>query len=115
MIVFQYSPVFAFFDLWMLSTDRCISSQAFYTGLTASNLILDLAILALSLHMVMGLQVPTQQQICLAGIFALVMRIVLIHDLRKEDLSCKLHGSPVHRLFLKSKKIEEQPNTIESN
>ncbi len=69
--LFQCSPFKAAFDVELLFTDQCIDLQAFYWGITAANLALDVILLYLPLHMVWGLQLPKRHKIALSGIFML--------------------------------------------
>ena len=69
--LFQCSPFKAAFDVELLFTDQCINLQAFYWGITAANLVLDVILLYLPLHMVWGLQLPKRHKIALSGIFML--------------------------------------------
>ena len=71
MDLFQCEPFKAAFDVEMLFTDHCIDLQAFYWGISAANLTLDVVLLYLPLHMVWGLQVPRRQKLALSGIFML--------------------------------------------
>ena len=70
--LFQCRPLQAAFDLELLFTDQCIHLQAYYWGVTASNLCIDVFMLYMPLHMVWGLKLPTRQKIALSGIFLLV-------------------------------------------
>ena len=69
MDIFQCHPIKAAFDPALLSTDRCIDLQSFYSGITIANLCLDVVILYLPLHMVWKLKLPTKQKLTLSGIF----------------------------------------------
>lgn len=71
MDLFQCRPFKAAFDPEDLFTDRCIDLQAYYWGTTGANLILDVVILALPLHMVWGLKISRKQKLGLSGIFLL--------------------------------------------
>ena len=55
------------------STDRkrCINITAFFLTLELFNCLLDVAMLALALRMVQGLQMPKKQKLAVAGIFLL--------------------------------------------
>lgn len=93
--LFQCRPFQAAFDPELLFTDQCINLQAYYWGVTASNLCLDVVMLYMPLHMVWGLKLPTRQKIALSGVFLLggivcvagAMRIATIGILQKEDLT----------------------------
>ena len=69
--LFQCRPFQAAFDPELLFTDQCINLQAYYWGVTASNLCLDVVMLYMPLHMVWGLKLPTRQKIALSGVFLL--------------------------------------------
>ena len=70
MIIFQCRPVFSAFNP-RLGTNQCLNFRAFWTGITASNVALDMVILGLPLYMVYRLQLPNKQKILLTGTFAL--------------------------------------------
>lgn len=69
--IFQCHPFEAAFNVKLLFTDRCIDLQAFYWGITAANVTLDVVLLYLPLHMVWGLKLPKRQKFVLSGIFML--------------------------------------------
>ncbi len=69
--IFQCRPIAAAFDPASLFTNRCNDLQSYYTGITASNLGLDIILLLLPLHMVWKLQLPIKQRLALIGIFSL--------------------------------------------
>ena len=69
MNLFQCNPFKAAFDVELVFTNQCINLQAFYWGITAANLTLDVILLYLPLHMVWGLQLPMRQKFALSGIF----------------------------------------------
>ena len=69
--VFQCRPFEAAFDPALMFTYHCIDLQAYYYGICAANLAIDLIMLYLPLHMVWRLQLPTRQKISLSGIFLL--------------------------------------------
>ena len=69
--MFQCRPFQAAFDPKLLFTDHCINVQAFYRGITGSNLCIDIVILYMPLHMVWGLKLRTRQKFALSGIFLL--------------------------------------------
>ena len=69
--IFQCRPFQAAFDPKLLFTSRCINLEAYYRGVTASNLCIDVAILYMPLHMVWGLKLHTRQKIALSSIFLL--------------------------------------------
>ena len=71
MDLFQCDPFKAAFNAELLFTNHCINLQAFYWGITAANLTLDVILLYLPLHMVWGLQLPKRQKFALSGIFLL--------------------------------------------
>ena len=69
--LFQCQPFEAAFNPELLFTNQCINLQAYYWGITASNLCLDIIMLYMPLYMVWGLQLRTRQKIALSGIFLL--------------------------------------------
>ena len=69
--LFQCRPFQAAFNVELLLTDQCINLQAYYRGITASNLCLDVILLYMPLHMVWGLKLRTRQKIEVSGIFLL--------------------------------------------
>ena len=69
--IFQCRPFQAAFDPNFLFTNRCINLEAYYRGVTASNLCIDVAILYMPLHMVWGMKLRTRQKVSLSGIFLL--------------------------------------------
>lgn len=69
--IFQCRPLTAAFDPEAVFTDRCINLQAYYLGLTALNLGLDLVILFLPLQMIWQLKLPMKQKLALSGIFSI--------------------------------------------
>ena len=93
-VIFQCRPVSAFFNAELLFTNQCIDIQAFYTSITAGNLMLDLLILALPLYMVHGLQLRVKQKIVLSGIFALGALWVIFWGYRAKQLTS---SAPVSR------------------
>lgn len=101
--IFQCHPMSAAFDPDQLFTSRCMNLQAYYRGVTASNLILDVVVLSMPLCMVWRLKLDTKQKISLSGIFLLgglvcvasLMRLLTTGDLRAEDLACESALSPL--------------------
>ena len=69
--LFQCQPFQAAFDPELLFTNQCINLQAYYWGITGSNLCLDVVLLYMPLHMVWGLKLRTRQKFGLSGIFLL--------------------------------------------
>ena len=69
--IFQCRPLQAAFDPELLFTDHCINVEAFYRGITASNLCIDFVILYMPLHMVWGLKLHARQKLALSAIFLL--------------------------------------------
>ena len=69
--IFQCHPRSAAFEPEMLFTDHCIDIQAYYEGVTATNMGIDMVMLLLPVHMVWRLKLPTKQRIILSGIFIL--------------------------------------------
>ncbi|KAL8806417.1 MAG: hypothetical protein Q9182_001332 [Xanthomendoza sp. 2 TL-2023] len=96
--IFQCRPIHAAFDPEKLFTDRCMNLQAYYRGVTASNLVLDLVVLSMPLCMVWKLTLDTKQKISLSGIFLLgglvcvasLMRLLTTGDLKARDFACKM-------------------------
>ncbi len=71
MNIFQCTPFTAAFQPAYLFTDHCIDLQAFYWGVTVTNLGLDVAILCLPMQVVWKLKLPRRQRITLLAIFLL--------------------------------------------
>ena len=69
--IFQCRPFDAAFEADILFTDRCINLEAYYRGVTASNLGLDIIALCLPLPMIWRLQLSRRQKLGLTGIFLL--------------------------------------------
>lgn len=69
--IFQCRPFEAAFDATAIFTDKCIDLQAYYWGITASNMCLDLVVLCLPLHMVWSLHLPPKRKWGLAAMFSL--------------------------------------------
>ncbi len=69
--LFQCRPFQAAFDPELLFTDQCINLEAYYRGITASNLCIDVIMLYLPLHMVWGLHLRTRQKIEVSSMFLL--------------------------------------------
>ena len=69
--LFQCHPFKAAFNVEVIFTDQCIDLQAFYWGITAANVTLDVILLYLPLHMVWSLQLPKRQRLALSAIFML--------------------------------------------
>lgn len=114
--IFQCHPFSAAFSPALLFTAHCINLQAYYWGITIANLCLDIVILCLPVHMVWKLKNKQKinvnghifawwlvsnplwaiikndtkyNSVCIAGI----MRIVIIDDYAKQDLTCKFECS----------------------
>ncbi|KAL8815107.1 MAG: hypothetical protein Q9223_005721 [Gallowayella weberi] len=95
--IFQCRPIHAAFDPEKLFTNRCMNLQAYYRGVTASNLVLDLIVLSMPLCMVWKLTLDTKQKISLSGIFLLgglvcvasLMRLMTTGDLKAKDFTYK--------------------------
>ncbi|MCJ1279000.1 hypothetical protein MMC21_006821 [Puttea exsequens] len=93
--IFQCSPIEDAFLPQYLFTDKCIDLQWYYWGTGGTNLLLDVVMLYLPVHMVWGLQLQTRQKALLTGVFSLggfvliagAMRISSIGVLQKEDIS----------------------------
>ena len=69
--IFQCQPVSDAFIPEMLYTGHCIDIQAYYEGVTATNMAIDIIMLLLPVHMVWGLSLPIRQRILLSSIFML--------------------------------------------
>lgn len=69
--IFQCSPFKDVFELHMLFTDHCINVQAYYWGISASNVFLDLVLLYLPIHEVWKLQLPRRKKLGISSVFAL--------------------------------------------
>lgn len=67
--IFQCHPFSEAFNPEALFTKKCIDLQAFYWGITIANLFLDVAVLALPIHMVWGLRLSTRKKCELSAIF----------------------------------------------
>lgn len=67
--IFQCRPLHAAFEPDKIFTSQCINLQAYYRGVTASNLVLDLAVLSMPLCMVWRLKLNTNQKVSLSGLF----------------------------------------------
>ena len=76
--IFSCWPISAAFDARLLHTDQCINFQAFYWGISATNMVLDIAVLCLPMHVIWKLQLPTKQKALLAIIFLMGGLLVLI-------------------------------------
>ena len=69
--IFECHPISAAFNPRMIYTDHCINIQAYYEGVTATNMGIDIIMLLLPVHMVWGLKLPIRQRIVLSSIFML--------------------------------------------
>lgn len=69
--VLQCRPFRAAFNPELLFTDHCINLQAYYWGITAANLGLDLVVFCLPIYDVWQLKVTMRQRLGLIGIFLL--------------------------------------------
>ena len=69
--IFECHPFSDAFIPKMLYTDHCIDIQAYYEGVTATNMAIDIVVLLLPVHMVWGLSLPIRQRILLSSIFML--------------------------------------------
>ena len=67
--IFQCHPFTAAFHPQDFPPNQCFNLPAYYWGITASNLGLDVIILYMPLHMVWGLKLPVRQKLMLSGIF----------------------------------------------
>lgn len=71
MNVFMCRPFNAAFNPETVLTKKCIDLESFYRGITVANLIIDVIILYLPLHMVWSLQLAIRQKLSLSGVFML--------------------------------------------
>ena len=109
--ILQCRPFHAAFDPELLFTDRCIDLRAYYWGITAANVVLDIVLICLPIREVWQLQISLRGRLGLIGVFVLgglsawsipvwyhitnlirscfagVMRIVAIRDLDKHDIT----------------------------
>jgi hypothetical protein len=69
--VLQCVPINAVFKQELLDPENCLPKQAWYWGLTITNLVLDVVILVLSMLMVIDLSFPFAQKYLLYGLFGL--------------------------------------------
>lgn len=69
--IFQCHPIMGAWNPAFVFTNRCINLQAYFWGISASNMVLDIIILCLPLRMVWSLRVPRKQKYMLLGIFLL--------------------------------------------
>ena len=69
--IFECHPLSDAFNPKMVYTDHCIDVQAYYEGVTATNMAIDIVLLLLPVHMVWGLGLPIRQRILLTSIFML--------------------------------------------
>ena len=67
--IFQCRPFHMAFDLKMLFSNQCINIQAYYLGICASNVLLDILVLYLPIQEVWRLQLPRHKKIMLSAIF----------------------------------------------
>ncbi|KAL8724567.1 MAG: hypothetical protein Q9166_007877 [cf. Caloplaca sp. 2 TL-2023] len=91
--ILQCRQTNAAFDPDKFFTSQCINLQAYYRGITASNMVLDVMVLSMPLCMVWRLKLDTKQKISLSGIFLLgglvcvasLMRLLTTSDLQAKD------------------------------
>ena len=69
--IFQCRPFQAAFNPELLPTKQCINLEAYYRGVTASNLCIDVVMLYMPLHMVWRLRLSMRQKVALSSIFLL--------------------------------------------
>ena len=69
--IFQCHPVSGMWKPEYSFTSHCIDIKAYYTGLSASNMVLDIMILTMPVYMVWKLSLPLSQRLALIGIFLL--------------------------------------------
>lgn len=64
-------PISAAWKPDALFTKKCGDIQAYFRAVTISNMLLDVIILCLPIHMVLKLHLPTRKRIVISGIFML--------------------------------------------
>ena len=69
--IFQCRPMRLAFEFSEIFGKNCIDIQAYYIGISISNVLLDLVVLYLPIHEVWKLQLPKQKKLMLSGIFML--------------------------------------------
>lgn len=69
--IFQCRPFNAAFGSHQSPRDHCINFQAFYWGICASNMALDIMVLCLPMRTIWKLQLATKQKVLLSVIFLL--------------------------------------------
>jgi len=67
--VFQCHPIVAAWDPAFMFSNQCINLEAYFWGISATNMILDVIILCLPLRVVWELELPIRQKCILSGIF----------------------------------------------
>lgn len=72
LVIFQCTPIYAAWDLVAAATAKCIPFGKLVLGYEITNIILDLAILALPARMVMRLQMAKDKKIMTISVFSLV-------------------------------------------
>lgn len=70
-LIFQCHPVSGMWTPADTFTDKCFNLKAYYSGVSGTNMALDIIILSMPIYMVWGLSLPTSQKIALSGIFLL--------------------------------------------
>lgn len=65
----QCHPITAAWDPAFLFSSQCINLEAYFWGISATNMILDVIILCMPLRVVWELELPTRQKCILSGIF----------------------------------------------
>ncbi|KAG9810303.1 hypothetical protein KCU68_g21005, partial [Aureobasidium melanogenum] len=75
--------------VWRPTTPgKCLSTRTYWVSVTAVNIVLDFAVLALPMPVISRLKLPKKQKIALVGVFLLgfftcavsVVRLVLVHN-----------------------------------
>lgn len=67
--VFQCHPVVAAWDPAFKFSSECINLEAYFWGISATNMILDVTILCLPLRVVRELELPILQKCILSAVF----------------------------------------------
>ncbi|KAG9574014.1 hypothetical protein KCU97_g14833, partial [Aureobasidium melanogenum] len=71
-----------------MTPGKCLSTRTYWVSVTAVNIVLDFAVLALPMPVISRLKLPKKQKIALVGVFLLgfftcavsVVRLVLVHN-----------------------------------
>ncbi|KAF2649252.1 hypothetical protein K491DRAFT_553090, partial [Lophiostoma macrostomum CBS 122681] len=99
-LIFACNPVRGAWNPWIQS--KCINSKAFWIGMAAFNIVLDLALLVLPQMTLWKLQLSRQKRLMISMIFVLgglvcvasVVRIWYLSRIDMADLTCKSISDP---------------------